>query len=387
MKQFMKNQKGITLIALVVTIIILIILAAVSINLLLGSNGLINKAQVASEETIISREREQIGLVWNDLYIENITEGKEITDTLFEQRLIAAGNDVSVEYDDDDNYEITFNDTLHVYTVARNGQVTLQEDEVALGPGLYDENDQLKIPWETLIADKWLTVDSNGVLGKGENFNSNSETTEFSSKLVIDDSVVKLGEYSFPLTSSECNKLTSIIIPDSVTSLNSFMGFTSLKNIKIGNGITSIPMLCFGFCSNLETITLSENLTSIGNSSFSYCNNLKSVKIPDSVTIIDDYAFVNCTNLQEVIVSNNIENINAQAFGMCTNLKSLTLSKSLTKLGSGAILGASDLKDIYYLGTCAEWENIDIFDADRNTNVYTYIVHCTDGDLADYLSN
>ena len=44
-----KNSKGITLIALVVTIIVLIILAGISINLILGDNGIITKAQLAKQ--------------------------------------------------------------------------------------------------------------------------------------------------------------------------------------------------------------------------------------------------------------------------------------------------------------------------------------------------
>ena len=43
-KEKFKNSKGITLVALVVTIIVLIILAGISINLVLGENGIITKA-------------------------------------------------------------------------------------------------------------------------------------------------------------------------------------------------------------------------------------------------------------------------------------------------------------------------------------------------------
>ena len=46
----MKSNKGITLVALVVTIVVLLILAGVSINLVLGENGLITKATRAREE-------------------------------------------------------------------------------------------------------------------------------------------------------------------------------------------------------------------------------------------------------------------------------------------------------------------------------------------------
>ena len=47
-----KNQnKGITLVALIVTIVVLLILAGISITALFGDNGLINKAKIAAEET------------------------------------------------------------------------------------------------------------------------------------------------------------------------------------------------------------------------------------------------------------------------------------------------------------------------------------------------
>ena len=57
----MKN-KGITLIALVVTIVVLLILAGITISLVFGSNGVINKAQEANENTKIAQVREQLEL-------------------------------------------------------------------------------------------------------------------------------------------------------------------------------------------------------------------------------------------------------------------------------------------------------------------------------------
>ena len=49
MKINLKGTKGITLVALVVTIIILVILAGVSINLVIGNSGIIAKAQIAKK--------------------------------------------------------------------------------------------------------------------------------------------------------------------------------------------------------------------------------------------------------------------------------------------------------------------------------------------------
>ena len=69
----MKNQKGVTLVALVVTIIVLIILAGISINLLLGDNGIITIAKKAKENIELAKIEEEKSL--NELYDELIREG------------------------------------------------------------------------------------------------------------------------------------------------------------------------------------------------------------------------------------------------------------------------------------------------------------------------
>ena len=71
----MKKEKGITLIALVVTIIVLIILAGVSINLVLGENGIVNKAQKAKENMELAQIEEEKEL--NELYAQLEAESPE----------------------------------------------------------------------------------------------------------------------------------------------------------------------------------------------------------------------------------------------------------------------------------------------------------------------
>ena len=69
----MKKSKnnGITLIALIITIIVLLILAGVSIATLTGENGILNKAEKSKEQTIIAREKEEIALAYNAVKIKN----------------------------------------------------------------------------------------------------------------------------------------------------------------------------------------------------------------------------------------------------------------------------------------------------------------------------
>ena len=61
-KIMQRNTKGITLIALVVTVIVLIILAGVSISLVLGENGIVNKAKKAKENTELAKVEEETSL-------------------------------------------------------------------------------------------------------------------------------------------------------------------------------------------------------------------------------------------------------------------------------------------------------------------------------------
>ena len=72
LKYKLKKNKGITLIALVVTIIVLLILAGISISMLTGQNGILNRAQEAKEKTQVANEKEAIGLATMDA----LTEGK-----------------------------------------------------------------------------------------------------------------------------------------------------------------------------------------------------------------------------------------------------------------------------------------------------------------------
>lgn len=67
----LRGQKGITLVALVVTIIVLIILASVSISLLLGQYGVITKAQEGAQNMQAAAGAENNMLAYVDQFVEN----------------------------------------------------------------------------------------------------------------------------------------------------------------------------------------------------------------------------------------------------------------------------------------------------------------------------
>ena len=72
----LENKKGITLVALVVTIVVLLILAGVSINLVLGENGLITKAQEAKQKSHEESIKEQADMALANYQLEKAKNGE-----------------------------------------------------------------------------------------------------------------------------------------------------------------------------------------------------------------------------------------------------------------------------------------------------------------------
>lgn len=96
-----KDVKGITLIALVITIIVLLILAAVSIAMLTGENGLLKKATKAKEENKLAQAKEQINLMLQEYRIERDTGSNKS----FENFLQEKKNDKKIDgYEKNENY-------------------------------------------------------------------------------------------------------------------------------------------------------------------------------------------------------------------------------------------------------------------------------------------
>ena len=120
----------------------------------------------------------------------------------------------------------------------------------------------------------------------------------------------------------DCKVLSSVTIPNSVTSIGDFVfyGCTGLTSITIPNSVTSIDDAVFSGCSGLTSVTIPNSVTSIGGSAFSGCSGLTSVTIPSSVTSIGPWAFSACSGLTSVTIPNSVTSINAFAFSNCSGL-------------------------------------------------------------------
>lgn len=99
----MKNNKGITLIALVITIVVLIILTAITVIFTLGDNGIIERSKQAKEDYKQSEQDELIGLNSLDQQIASTSRGENVNNISNDWTLIAeltkSGEENAVDVD------------------------------------------------------------------------------------------------------------------------------------------------------------------------------------------------------------------------------------------------------------------------------------------------
>ncbi len=208
-----------------------------------------------------------------------------------------------------------------------------------------------------------------------------------------------LGGYPVGVISSlgSCETITSVVIPDSVTSINTyaFENCISIESITIGSGVKtiggefvynsvhgSIPSRAFDGCTSLKNIFVSEDneayssengilynkdksvlikcpinnditaftayssLDRIVPFAFDGCKNLKSLEFItySSDFLIGCYAFANCTNLENIKFDKYISQIIFCAFADCTSLKTIVFPDNITQIGDAVIAGCTSLE-------------------------------------------
>ena len=122
LKEQLKINKGITLIALVITIIVFLILAGVTIATLTGDNGILTKAQNSKEKNAQKTVEEQINLA---VQASKINEGLVIDKDILEQEL--TNNGIEITKSENDELPWTVKKDGYVYTISENGEVKEKE--------------------------------------------------------------------------------------------------------------------------------------------------------------------------------------------------------------------------------------------------------------------
>ena len=388
-KAKIKNtEKGITLIALVITIIVLLILAGVSIAMLTGENGILTRATDSKTQTIVADEKEAIGLAYNGVIAENKGRG-EVTAEKLKVELSRNGrtdvidvtgeNPITIEFNSGRSYEIDANGNIKEVSSVRNPYGEDWDYAWVCNDGVWD-NTQYTAGSEVegdIIAKFYATENQIqppdlfwGGYGKisflqGTEYHLVIEGTgnmevlmEVSSSSVSNVSgwqtlsAIYLEKYmetgTIPSDFCIIPYVTEITICDGITNIGdcAFLGDTSLNKIKIGNSVTSIGNSAFFGCKSLTNITIGNSVTSIGDAVFEDCASLKNVTIGNSITSIGNDAFLECTSLTNITIGNSVTSIGNNAFAGCRSLTNITIPNSVTRIGNSAFAGCTSLTNI-----------------------------------------
>ncbi|MCR5642616.1 MAG: leucine-rich repeat domain-containing protein [Prevotella sp.] len=116
-----------------------------------------------------------------------------------------------------------------------------------------------------------------------------------------------------------------------------------------------IPDYAFTNCSNMKNMTLGNKITSIGKYAFSNCSNLPSAKIPDGVIALNDYSFSKCISLSRITIPKAVKTIGNYVFSGCKGIKELIIEDreealALGSNGSSPLFADCPLDNVYIGG-------------------------------------
>ncbi len=357
MKNF--NEKGITLIALVVTIIILIILAGISISTLTGKNGILNQANSAKIMTIVSGVKEEIGLKNIECQVEDMSINIE---SLLKEGKIE--RIVKPEYD-----------TYYIYYIIK--------------PKSYISMKNLGNGKNTEFKDIFLIDDDFNIkyIDKfGNEYGDNLTKKELTDETKIRFSNDNFEKYVSKISGIETNDLKfkwmknqkRLQINDaSITDLHDLVFFPNLTNLEINgltlknlDGIENCKNLeaiyCYSIVDDLSKVEYLKNLDTIYITKLQNFDNaidilkglekLKNLSISGNITVKSMKRIEELNNSLVYITLSNVGIEKIEGLKKFTNLKSITLNNN-------------NIKDITPIADIASINNITGLYLDGNKNI------------------
>ena len=329
-----KYNNGITLIALVITIIVLLILASVTIAAISGDNGILNNASLAKVSTEFASYKEEVELYKTNKMLDNydfdadtLTAGK--TTIEYEGKPEGeTGNIKTVIQDLDDKYIdkfIIIKGNLYLMAVGDTSDVEIKAAEAT---GIEVMPYEITEEGELLSSNKNLALQGGDggvvipeiVTSIGSGAFSGVEGLR---QITIPETVKKIGSDAFSYNET----LETVIIEDGVEEIGNyaFKGCSSLKSVTMTDSVTDLGQEAFRNCLSLEEVKLSNNITVLKQYSFEGCGKLKTIKLPNSLVKIENRCFYNCYSINNIEIGKNVSEIGYSVFANCTNLYNLTV--------------------------------------------------------------
>ena len=319
------NEKGITLIALVVTIIVLLILAGISISMLTGENGILTKTNVAKVSTELSTYKEEL----NSWKLEQLMKNEDF----FEDTLSAGKNNL---------YYNGIKQNGNIKTIIQDiSDEYMDELEIIKGELVINTTDKSK-----LEASKIAQISSNPYIivdGELKSAGANLDLMSSDGTLTIPENVTKIGSGAF----SNVSNIKTVIISGNVKEIgdNAFAYNTTLQKVVLQDGIERIGSKAFYQCYNLSQLDLPDTITSIGE--FAIANTkLTTLEIPSGLKIINKYTFFGLRYLEILNIPEGIEELKSDAFGNANRLEYATIPSTITYIDSNAFSDCPNLVNI-----------------------------------------
>lgn len=188
---------------------------------------------------------------------------------------------------------------------------------------------------------------------------------------MLPDSVTELGNSAF----RGCAKLSNVKLGTGIEGLRfgTFMGCTSLKNITLPTSLTYISFSAFRE-SGLTSIDIPDSVTSIGGYAFLNCESLSSINVGNKIAFIGEEAFKNC-NVSTLELGGEKLEISSFAYSNNLALTSLTLKEGVTTLQYRAFYDCENLENISFPSSLkkiawASFENTKWMDNQKEGPVY-----------------
>ena len=261
----MKNKKGISLIVLVITIIVMIILAA-SVVITLSNTGVIDRAGQAVDLTNEKQISDFAALVWSDAFMDG-----ERTQSGLESAVINALTTNGVNTN-----TLDINVTTSGVSVAKKKIYTADEiaaDSNIFAIGKTNANDIIAI------------------------FNPDTKTLTIKNNNIVGNTEIKDASYSSSHFTTIKANIEHVVFEGKITTTGKYLfrTYTAIKTVSLPNSLVTIGTYAFDGCTGLTEVKLPENLTTIESYAFDGCTAMTQINIPSSVTTIGAYAILGKT--------------------------------------------------------------------------------------------
>jgi len=376
------NEKGITLIALVITIIVMLILVAVSVNIAMNG-GIFSKARKAAFQTDVRKYQEELQayLTTNYESIEEIRNGElevasenlkttcipSYNEEKYGDKFMVAENKLKYIYKKDNEKEEEWAKELGLAVQYKYAQITVKMDGegTVKVTGEIGENEKDVIQREiecteekgftARVNKKYELTATPGELIIGDLNNGGKKISYVFSKWLKNGKTISTNETVTVMITENSEEYTAVFVPSETliyyndndvfttaeTTINAstYSGTitdkTKITKVLFGNKVTAIGNSAFSGCTGLTKVNFSNSIETIGESAFYGCTGITGeITIPDKVTKLFNYVFQNCSGVTKINL-NNVTTINSyRGFIGCSNLEEL-IGEKITIIDGG----------------------------------------------------